>query len=69
MGDDVYHEIFESPFGCSTKEQAEFVLDTIRKSHSEKDGWIEVKSGVKKRKGKWYAWRQHCQSERFKTFS
>ena len=57
---DVYMETFRSPFGCRTKEQAEYVLNEIRRTHSADDGWFEISAGVERRKGKWYAWRQHA---------
>ena len=67
MGNDVYQETFRSPFGCVTKGQAKYVLDEIRRTHPVEAGWIEISAGVEKRKGKWYAWRQHAKDRSIVT--
>lgn len=60
MGNDVYEETFESPFGCQTKSGAVYVLNEIRRTHSAKDGWVELDSGVEQdSNGRWHAWRHH----------
>lgn len=42
----VFEEKFQSPFYKSTRQEAEKVLNSIRESHPEKDGWVEIEAYV-----------------------
>lgn len=57
-----YEEIFVSPFGKNTEDEATRVLNSIRESHPESNGWVEIEGYVEqKADGKWYAVRHHEQ--------
>lgn len=58
----VFEEIFISPFHKSTKGDALKVLDSIRSSHPESSGWVEIDGFVEKLPdGSWRAVRRHAQ--------
>ena len=58
----VFEENFFSPTHQPSKEEAETVLDNIRKSHPEKDGWVEFEAFVEQipPEGLWRAVRHHA---------
>lgn len=58
----VFEETFISPFHNPTKGDALKVLDSIRSSHPESSGWVEIDGFVEKLPdGSWRAVRRHAQ--------
>lgn len=43
---DFYEEVFESNAKCDDYNQAECVLESIRRQHSKKHGWVEIEHEI-----------------------
>ena len=62
----VYEELFVSPFQKDTESSALQVLNSIRESHPDSSGWVEIADGtgiIQLPNGKWCAQRHHAKYE------
>lgn len=63
----IYHETFRSPANQPSKEDAEYVLNSIRKCHPASSGWVELNGYVEKAPNDFgsIGWRAVCELAKY----